>query len=814
MSSAVLAAAFADTNITENVTLLEDADWRGQGTVSIAQGATLDLNGHNLSISGLSGGGTIVDTASRHSSYRYYRFIVDATLGGQPLQVSELKLYDGDTDITQNRVSVLWDETNFNASFITGYNPTKLVDGSLDTKWYDDRAQSGNANADRVWLTLEYAEPVGVTRYEWYTADANSNNNVWKRNPSAWRLQGSNDNVSWVNLDVVENFTPPSRADKTLAYETDLSSNGNGLWIDVSSSAGYGFSGDCDVAVYVGDGTLTSDCDLRCFGTKLVVCGFVGLAGHRLLTAAASGSGRISSAFVYRYYRFIVDATLGGQPLQVSELKLYNGDTEITQNRVSVLWDETNFNASFITGYNPTKLVDGSLDTKWYDDRAQSGNANADRVWLTLEYAEPVGVTRYEWYTADANSNNNVWKRNPSAWRLQGSNDNVSWTDLDAVVNFTPPERADKTLAYQIENDGELCVDVADGKEVINTSLELADGMRLVKTGAGTFVAAKTGQSYKGGTIVENGFLKPGVNEATVFGANGTTLTIASGAQYCDDLYAYRATYLHDFIIAGDGPDGSGAIRSTARAPSGTNNALSPWARSLTLAGDAVIGSDTFSFDFVADNCSVFPLTLNGHALTLKSASTSAQRVYPYFLVSNVQSTDEGTIVVEDGLSFYPYRYEVSVLTNITLVISETGEYTTETDSYARDLVVSNLIYRSASATSQTSHSTTVLGCYKPTSATSAPKVVLGDATHLSPTLDLSGCTGTFNIAFGGGLTFAEGTTVSVKLGDRKAQKKLLGWAEGTGPVDVNFVLADAKGYLEVKSDGVYRQTGFIIIVK
>ena len=160
------------------------------------------------------------------------------------------------------------------------------------------------------------------------------------------------------------------------------------------------------------------------------------------------------------------------------------------------------------------------------------------------------------------------------------------------------------------------------------------------------------------------------------------------------------------------------------------------------------------------------------------------------------------------------HNREVTVLTNVTLVISETGEYTTGTDSYARDLVVSNLIYRSASATSQTSHSTTVLGCYKPTSATSAPKVVLGDATHLSPTLDLSGYTGTFNIAFGGGLTFAEGTTVSVKLGDRKAQKKLLGWAEGTGPANVNFILADAKGHLEVKSDGVYRHTGFMLIVK
>lgn len=49
----------ADVNITESVVLDADADWRGQGVVNIAQGATIDLRGHNLRVSGIAGDGTI-----------------------------------------------------------------------------------------------------------------------------------------------------------------------------------------------------------------------------------------------------------------------------------------------------------------------------------------------------------------------------------------------------------------------------------------------------------------------------------------------------------------------------------------------------------------------------------------------------------------------------------------------------------------------------------------------------------------------------------------------------------------------------------
>lgn len=58
--------SFAATNVTESVTLTEDTDWTEFGTVTVAEGATIDLNGHNLTVSDITGGGIVVDTTDQN----------------------------------------------------------------------------------------------------------------------------------------------------------------------------------------------------------------------------------------------------------------------------------------------------------------------------------------------------------------------------------------------------------------------------------------------------------------------------------------------------------------------------------------------------------------------------------------------------------------------------------------------------------------------------------------------------------------------------------------------------------------------------
>ena len=55
--------SWADKTISANTILTEDTDWSDQGTVTIADGVTLDLNGYALTVAAINGAGSIVDSA-------------------------------------------------------------------------------------------------------------------------------------------------------------------------------------------------------------------------------------------------------------------------------------------------------------------------------------------------------------------------------------------------------------------------------------------------------------------------------------------------------------------------------------------------------------------------------------------------------------------------------------------------------------------------------------------------------------------------------------------------------------------------------
>ena len=176
----------------------------------------------------------------------------------------------------------------------------------------------------------------------------------------------------------------------------------------------------------------------------------------------------------YRFYRFAVDLT-AGDAVQISELKLYSGTENVTQRRSAVRYEEATFASQFKKGFNPLMALDGDFGTKWYDDRTatERRETSGKDVWVVLEYAEPVAVTRYEWYTADDTSR--YGERNPVAWRLQGSNDGKSWNDLD-VVACARPHTFDKTLAYSRQ----LGIPRELPENAIVYPLSSGDGRRLV----------------------------------------------------------------------------------------------------------------------------------------------------------------------------------------------------------------------------------------------------------------------------------------------------------------------------------------------
>jgi len=99
------------------------------------------------------------------------------------------------------------------------------------------------------------------------------------------------------------------------------------------------------------------------------------------------------------------------------------------------------------------------------------------------------------------------------------------------------------------------------------------------------------------------------------------------------------------------------------------------------------------------------------------------------------------------------------------------------------------------------------------------PIVQLGDAQHLTPTLDLSRfCTNGVDVVFGAeNTTFQPGSTVSVKLGDRtigdQNGTKIASWS--AKPQGVKFVCGDEgkSCIFAAESDGLYLYRGFSVFL-
>ncbi|MGN0855169.1 MAG: hypothetical protein ACI4R9_06585 [Kiritimatiellia bacterium] len=273
-----------------------------------------------------------------------------------------------------------------------------------------------------------------------------------------------------------------------------------GMWSDPSSwNNGDAFqSGDSVVfSPNYGPGPFTALVDNRITATKIT-------AETNATIARATDVPPVA----YRYFRFKVETVKGSEELmQLSELKLYSGETDITQARSAFYYDENRYEAlrdydgkPYPSAESPEKLVDGDVGTKWLDSRTMSSDATTkDASWVVLEYADAQPVTKYEWYTANDSAG-----RDPGAWRLQGSNDNVTWQDLDVVSGYTCTDTRE-VLAYSKEIDyaplsvSEICV--ADGATL---TLTIEPITSFAKTGPGTLQSTAglaSGISFQAGTL-------------------------------------------------------------------------------------------------------------------------------------------------------------------------------------------------------------------------------------------------------------------------------------------------------------------------
>ena len=349
-----------------------------------------------------------------------------------------------------------------------------------------------------------------------------------------------------------------------------------------------------------------------------------------------------------------------------------------------------------------------------------------------------------------------------------------------------------------------------------NSGVALAGTLKLVKKGNCVYTSRKK-QSYTGGTLLEGTervYFTPneeGGNTYCGFGAWGTEVVIASNAQvrinkFDQTLNGYKVT------IAGDGYLGDGAIYGN-KAGAGTLDGS--YIGGLTLSGDASIGFtglDSFALSYKVSSANeAVNVTLNGHVLTLKG--TEARCV-----VCSVKVLDEGKIVAStspgnlDGETYCLYTGGTGLTAPFAdLTVPVGAALGGTTPIIVKSLLFGGTYYPYKGIT----YTVTVLERYTPMATSGGlPYAALGDATHLSPTLDLSSYDTTVD---GDRLSYAAGSTVVVLLGNRRVSTStpIISWE--MEPSDVAFVSGDGgrKYRYAKRTDGLYRVgSGLTIIIK
>lgn len=350
--------------------------------------------------------------------------------------------------------------------------------------------------------------------------------------------------------------------------------------------------------------------------------------------------------------------------------------------------------------------------------------------------------------------------------------------DLQTVGFATLPDTfATITDSSAAGSGGRLRVEVAANELFMNDSVPLMGSLRLVKEGAGLYLAELGGHQYSGGTEVAGGTLRMKdttktlgtfnnqvpANTEVIIGANGTF--DANG-----NSWGYHAYTL----------DG-GILTSSRRAESKSGTVKSPF----TLTSDSVVSNKNFGL--VCQSWDEVKVKLNGHTLRYSGISGSGNA----FFFAHTTFEGEGTLEIGSSWVCATNMAYSNIGRNLTI---DQPSRISGGLWLAAPFTVSNCVMRGSAGSYKGSETLTVLGRFAPLedSTNYFHNVALADGS----TMDLSGCTGiAFNVIAKNGnrVTFPAGGTVTLDLSQRSdIADGLLIVAWDAIPPTTTFALDDA----------------------
>ncbi|MBQ9429961.1 MAG: autotransporter-associated beta strand repeat-containing protein [Kiritimatiellae bacterium] len=313
-----------------------------------------------------------------------------------------------------------------------------------------------------------------------------------------------------------------------------------------------------------------------------------------------------------------------------------------------------------------------------------------------------------------------------------------------------------------------LAVNVPEGETSENSQVAITGGagMQVWKTGKGKLIMTRANSGFGAGgrrsgsvsMMVKEGVVKQTATEGTAScGAQYGTIVVEDGAQF--DMSG-RVYHDYDYVIAGSGPDGAGALVNTVTVsnPWATGDKNRAYLQDVTLSGDATIGGpETWALLFY-NYLNEHTMYMNGHTLTVKGVILYSD---------SIAYSGAGKIVIEEDATVEFYHNNKSAPDCEVEVRGTLQQHDVALSPVKALRFKANALFNN---TWTTRPEFVVYEAYAPNiqarsgSAVPHPTVTLGADGHLETTLDLSLFTDTFDSS---SLTFYPGTTVTVDLGER-----------------------------------------------
>lgn len=843
-AAAICAAAampsWAATNITANVTLTEDADWRDRGTVTIASGVTINLAGHKLTAH-FAGQPAAAATITSSTAGGELHAIVDEAYNNDKIALTgSLKLvkegvgtwtatktgqsYTGGTLVSQGvlQISQRADMTHYviprsgatevgsdgrleaSGSCFWG-NHSTILNGGTFSNYVGGYSGYESINA-AMTLTDDSYFRIGVLTVEWSVLSLGGHTlNVQIDEGATWRRGNTLTGPGTIDVSGYGVFhTGGAMNAPTVNLRVACPMNMANEFSVKDYYANYSGTSNSGTAALKVNGVFTPVTD-SFYGCMMMNGSTIDLSAKTGVWSAISSFTTGGNAVAFASGA-TVTIDVHGRTFEVGDQVVswaaapadttFQWDEATAANGVDLVANDDGIFYGSPDGSVATAIWAGAVDA----DVSKPGNwvcrdgdgqvvPNAlPGVFTAVEIAGPVKVD----IPSDATFRYATLSLNCS---LTADCDWSGLTRVAGSVDLNGKKLALTTLAgsgtiTDSTGNGELCVDVSAESTSDNAAVALTGKLTLVKKGEGTLVATKTGQSYTGQTRIAEGTFRVNNQFAHNFVVPRNSLIVPEQDGTLDingsASWGYHSVSNNGGRIYNANPNHTGS-------------------RSMNFAHHYLGADSTIHVD--ADTVYWTPLDLNGNTLNVEIAANKTLHV-------GLAVNGPGMIDIKYGGWLHP-RQAIS-MPNVDFKVS--GALNLE---YA--LTVHDYIPAYAYNANKGAAALNVTGTFKPPTG---HHNFYGCTMQNGSTLDISSVSGPFNMksAFTAGknvIGFEEGATVCLDVGSRtvSSREPLLEWPEGSEPENIDsvrFVLSGGRktGYFVKKDCGLYFRSGLVILIR